>query len=351
MKVLLVEDSATVRAYVERILRGAPDLEVLPPASDGATGIEHAVTKSPDIILMDLDLPVIDGVQAIEEIMRVAPCPIVVLSAYVDLPDEGDRTFEALQAGAVDVLRKPRGLSGAAVANFNEQLLRMIRLMVGARVMRRIPRKSAPAPDRSNAYARLAGAERRFGIVVIGASTGGPPVLHEILRRIPRPFHLPIVVSQHIMPGFEHGLASWLGKTGHCVAVARSGEAIQPGRVHIAPADKHLAVRSGWLEILPEARARPVPSVDVLFQSTADSFGPRSVAVLLSGMGRDGTMGMLSLRKCGGLTLTQSAETCMIDSMPRAARARNASCGDLGPQELAEVLTHLARSQRGNPEE
>jgi two-component system chemotaxis response regulator CheB len=215
LRVLLVEDSRVVRAYVEGVLRQS-DLELLPAACDGPTGVALATTARPDVVLMDLELPGLDGVACIREIMARAPCPIVVLSAYLDAP-ERDRTFESLDAGAVEVMSKPAGLDAATIAAFRERLLRTVRLMAQARVVRRAALGSARAEP------RIVASPRRHGLVVIGASTGGPIALCEVLRRIPPPFAVPVVVAQHIVAGFEAGLVEWLGTTGHVVRLARAG--------------------------------------------------------------------------------------------------------------------------------
>lgn len=337
MKVLLVEDSLTVRAYVEGILRSAPDITLLPAARDGATGVAFAKSYAPDVILMDLELPVLSGLEAIAEIMSTAPCPIVVLSGALDKHGV-NRTFAAFQAGVVDVLAKPKGLSPDERARFGERLLRTLRVMSQARVLRRrsqLPSRPAiePAPL----------PPVRYEVVCIGASTGGPQVLRGLLDALPAPFPLPILICQHIVPGFEHGLATWLAESGHRVhVVGSSPERMETGRVLVARADHHLAVRGYEAVVLPAVKGQPTPSVDVLFESVADSFGSRAVALLLSGMGEDGKRGLLALRERGALTVTQSAETCVIDGMPCAARSAGASVRDLSPSQMVELLKSLA---------
>ncbi|HSN96871.1 MAG TPA: chemotaxis protein CheB [Candidatus Nanopelagicales bacterium] len=339
MRVLLVEDSLTVRAYVEGILRAAPDITLLPTATDGATGVSLAITERPNVILMDLELPVLDGLGAIHEIMSTAPCPIVVLSGQLDLPAR-DRTFESFQAGAVDVLAKPRGLGDDELTRFSERLLRVVRVMSEARVLsrhRRRPQSSPPTP--SSPLPPLSSA---LEAVLIGASTGGPLVLREILGGIPAPFPCPILISQHIVPGFEYGLSTWLALSGHRVSVVAPGDRMESGRVFVARADRHLSLRGRELVLEPGDPGRPIPSADVLFLSALASLGPRCIALLLTGMGEDGRKGMLALRQRGALTVTQSASTCIVDGMPAAARAAGASSRDLSPAEIAALLRQMA---------
>ena len=340
MKVLLVEDSLTVRAYIEGILRSAPDITLLPPARDGAVGVELAKAHTPDVILMDLELPVMSGIQAIREIMATAPRPIVVLSGELDKPGS-DRTFESFHAGAVEVLAKPRGLSSEESERFSERLLRTIRLMSQARVLRRRATAPKPLPTRPPGPQPTA-TPGQFDVILIGASTGGPFVVRTLLDEIPVPYPLPIVLCQHIVPGFEHGMATWLSETGHKVSVVNPGDHATAGHVYVARADKHLTVNGLELTILPIITKQLTPSVDVLFESAALSLGNRCAAFLLTGMGDDGRRGMIALKQKGALTVTQSAESCVIDGMPGSARAAGASTFDLSPPRMVELLRHIA---------
>lgn len=351
MKVLVVEDSQTVRTYIEAILRAAPDIELLPPARDGITAVELAQTHRPDVILMDLELPRMSGIEAIREIMSTAPKPIVVLSGTLDEKDS-DRTFASFNAGAVEVLAKPRGLSKEDQERFSERLLRTVRLMSEARVLRRSsllqskksrpPQvESAPPPEPTDPtnYTTIE-------MVLIAASTGGPQVVRNIFDEIPTPFPLPIILCQHIVPGFEEGLAHWLSRSGHDVRLARNEEVTSAGRIYVARADKHLVLNGFELMFRTPMGKRVVPSADVLFDSAARTLGHRCAAFLLTGMGDDGGQGLLALKQQGALTVTQSAATCTIDGMPKAARTLDASLLDLSPTRIVELLKRLADSKR-----
>ncbi|MFO0580571.1 MAG: chemotaxis protein CheB [Polyangia bacterium] len=338
MKVLLAEDSRTVIAYLEAIFRQTADVTLLPVAHDGASAVEAACALRPDLILMDLMLPVLDGIEAIRQIMALVPCPIVVLSEHVATP-QGDRTFEALAAGAVDVLAKPSGVEPKQAAEFAERLIAMVRLMVTARVVRR-PARTGPASAGSSSPWR-----GRFELVAIGASVGGPQLLWELLRQLPAPFPLPIVICQHILAGFEQGLAAWLSRTRHAVRVAAPGDRPQAGRVLLAPSERHLVLRNGRCEyVAPAERSlqrQMTPSVDVLFESLAESIGRRCVALLLTGMGEDGARGLHELRKRGALTVAQNGESCVVDGMPAAARALGAAELELTPAGMVKLLLQV----------
>lgn len=339
MKVLLVEDSRAVTAFVEGVLRAEPDMELLPVASDGRAGVEAARRLRPNLVLMDLELPGLDGVEAITEIMATAPCPIVVLSGNLELPGR-NRTFESLRAGAVDVLAKPTGTQPDVVSAFRERLVRTVRVMSEARVVGRRCRPAAPLCVAPTPPSREL-PSGRCELVAVGGSTGAPPLVYELLRALPGPTPFPIVVAQHIVSGFEAGFARWLCATGQRVKLAEDGEPLEAGTVYVARADGNLAVRPTRLEVRPGVRA-PLPSVDVLFESVAESFGARAAGLLLSGMGDDGARGLLALRRAGALTATQSGESCVVASMPSAGRALGGSRLTLGPGELAALLKDLA---------
>jgi two-component system, chemotaxis family, protein-glutamate methylesterase/glutaminase len=348
MKVLVVEDSLTVRTYIEAILRNSPDITVLPPARDGMVGVELAQTHLPDVILMDLELPRMTGIDAIKEIMATTPRPIIVLSGALE--SEGtDRTFESFQAGAVEVLAKPRGLSNEDRARFAEKLLRTIRVMSEARVLRR--RATGTTSNQQSASTLPLDVQPaqhdRLEVILIGASTGGPQVLRSILDELPAPYPLPIVICQHIVPGFEEGMATWLSDSGHHVRLVIPGERAIPHKVYVARADKHLAMNGLDLTIRQPVVRQVVPSVDVLFDSAAVTLGNRCAAFLLTGMGEDGRHGLMALKTRGALTVTQSAATCVIDGMPGAARAMGASMLDLSPARMVDLLKQIALMHSG----
>lgn len=359
IRVLLIEDSRTVAAYLEAVLRGDREFTVLPAASDGLTGLEAALEHRPDVILLDLELPGLDGISVIEQIMETDPRPIVVLSAHLSAPGR-DRAFDSLEAGAVEVLAKPSGLYGEEEERFREKLLQTVRLMAGARVVRRWGRRrrsltmpalpgaaSGVKPSRiSPTEASLAALQGglRPQIVLIAGSTGGPPVIEHLLRVAAPPFSIPIVIAQHTIAGFEEGLAKWLCGTGHAVRVAREAGLLSAGEVLLARADRHFSVHEGCFRLEPVAGSGPVPSADVLFRSAAQAYGAGALGVLLSGMGSDGARGLMELRRRGATTITQRADTCVIDGMPGAARAMGAGLWDLTPDEVGEVLRRAAGS-------
>lgn len=330
MKVLLVEDSRVVAAYVRQLVQRFPEIDLMPVVDNGLDAVSIVAETRPDVVLMDLQLPKLDGVEAIRRIMEQSPVPIVVMSAYVGGP-RGNRTFESLRAGAVDVLPKPQGLSQTEVRDFGTRLMETLRACMTANFQARRQNLTNPVLVSG---ARVADVE----LVLIGSSTGGPPLLWSLFSGVPVPFRTPIVVGQHLVEGFDHSLAQWLSGTGHDVRVAVDGEPLVRERVYVVPSDRHMAITDGRFHELPRAAAVPVPNIDKLFQSVARQGAARVAAMLLTGMGRDGADGLLALRKSGALTIAQSGETCVVDGMPKAARALEAAERVLGPDELRALL-------------
>jgi two-component system chemotaxis response regulator CheB len=342
VKILLVEDSATVAAYVASILGTEPDMELVGVAQTAEDGVRMTRQHKPNVVLMDMQLPDHDGLWAIERIMSENPCPIVVLSGQLR-SRERDLSFESLRAGAVDVMAKPTGLSPEARANFRESLLSTIRLMCSAVVVRRRKAKESPWPKEitgTHGVSADALASRRF--VLIGASTGGPELIYRLLAGLPSPLPYAVLITQHTLDGFDESLASWLACSGHPVKLAREGLEILPGTVTLAPADKHMRVEFGRIVLTPSKRGESISTVDSMFESAAKSWGSECLGVLLSGMGKDGSEGMRALHQRGALTVAQTADSCVVSSMPDSARARGAVRYVLNPDEILGLLRDLS---------
>lgn len=370
IRVLIVEDSATVRGHLREVLAGDPALEIVGEAADGKRAIEACLALRPDVITMDMMLPVITGLGATEYIMAHCPTPILVVSASTNR-GELYQTYEALSAGAVDVMEKPRGdeLDGAWEATFLATVklvsrIRVITHMAGRQrsldqleadgpVARRDPGPAAPeGPATAAGGAAAAGlvrpgsGSRLFTAVAIGASTGGPGALVDVLRALPPDLTLPVVLVLHIGKPFGDAFASWLdGQTRRPVAFASDGQSLSSvtGRVVMAPPDRHLVVRGDrlWLSDAPE-RHSCRPSVDTLFESVARAIGPRAIGCLLTGMGRDGAEGLLAIRRAGGITIAQDEATSVVYGMPREAAILGAADRVLPLQAIGAAITALA---------
>jgi len=339
LRVLVVEDSKTVRARILEVLSADPDIEIAGEAQDGKRAIELCRELRPDVITLDMMLPVMTGLAATEYIMAHFPTPILIVSASVNR-GELFRTYDALAAGAVDVLEKPTGEEPAGV--WETRFIAAVKLVSRIKVITH-PRARLGLFTRrpvAGASHGVPPAGLRPSVVAIGASTGGPGAIVDVLRTIPAGFPTPILFVLHIGEPFGTAFADWLdGQSSHRVSYARDGEPLASavGRVVMAPPDKHLRVRDRalWLTSEPE-RHSCRPSVDILFESIAAELGAASAACLLTGMGRDGAAGLLEIRRRGGLTIAQDEATCVVYGMPREAVLLGAAervlpLGQIGP--------------------
>lgn len=334
--VLLVDDSATVRAVLRRLLTAEATIRIVGEAADGLQAVELANRLRPDLVVMDLELPGLDGLAATREIRRQRPVPVVVVTSTARR-ELVDGAFDAMDDGVVGVFAKPdvpemwHELSGA-LRDLARRVVRPVRPAAGTTV--------APAAD--------VGA-RRVRVVAIGASTGGPAAVRTVLSGLGGRLDAGIAIVQHIAEGFEAGFADWLRhETGLDVQVAADDQELLAGQVRVAPHGAHLVlVAENRLHL---DRATPAvrghrPSADVLFASVAATVGARAAGVLLTGMGSDGAEGLLRMRRQGGLTIAQSEASCTVYGMPRAARERDAAELVLDPAEIGGVLAAACRGR------
>ncbi len=341
IRVLLAEDSATTREYLAWLLGEEAGIEVAGTARDGAEAVAQAERLRPDVILMDIDMPRLNGFEASRQIMERTPTPIVLISASADQVEVA-RTFAALEAGALAVLEKPRGPGHPRQDDMARQLRETVRLMSEVRVVRRWPRRQAPAA----ASAPREWVGRPIRLVAIGASTGGPPVVAQILKALPGDLRAPMLLVQHISPGFVAGLAGWLRQaTRHPVKVAEHDEQARPGTVYVAGDGAQLGITGqGRIVLAPAAQQEGFcPSVSHLFESAADAYGPAALGVLLTGMGQDGAAGLRRLRDAGGLTVAQDEATSVVFGMPQAAIRLGAAEQVLAPAGIARLIASLVR--------
>lgn len=358
-RVLVVEDSRTVRARIVEVLRADPALEVVGEAGDGREGIELCQRLRPDVVTLDMMLPIMTGLAATEYIMAYCPTPILIVSSSTNR-GELFRTYEALAAGAVDVLEKPRG--DEPDGDWERRLVAAVKLVSRVRVITHPrARLSSYTGEHAGRGARAEGPDREGAAagpraVALGVSTGGPAALVEVLGHLPPSFPLPVLAVMHLGPLFSAAFADWLG--GQCalpVRYARDGEVLPPvgagGGVILAPPERHLVVRGERLHLTTEAEVHSCrPSVDVLFTSLARELGGRVAACLMTGMGRDGAAGLLEVRRAGGLTIAQDEASSVVFGMPREAIALGAARQILALREIGPTLERLGRTpDRGGP--
>lgn len=339
--VLVAEDSPATREYLVYLIEQDPALEVAAVARDGMEAVEQAERLRPDVILMDVQMPRLNGFEATRLIMERAPTPIVIVSASF-ARDEVGMTFEALSAGALTVVEKPLGPDHPRQAESAAKLVETLRLMAEVKVVRRWPRRAhalaAPAP--------VVPSDRAARVVAIGASTGGPAAVSEILQGLPGDLPAPLLLVQHIAPGFTEGLVEWLGQgTRLAVKLARADEPVAPGTVFVAPEHFQMGItKAGRIRLAQElAEDGFCPSAGHLFESVAEAYGPAAAGILLTGMGRDGAKGLMRLREAGGVTIAQDEETSVVFGMPGEAARIGAAQHVLPPNRIAELIRSLAK--------
>jgi two-component system chemotaxis response regulator CheB len=348
VRVLIVEDSPTVREYLRGVLERDAELEVVGAAGDGKQAIELCQALRPDVITLDMMLPVMSGLAATEYIMAHSPTPILIVSASTNR-GELYKTYDALAAGALDVLDKPAGgetdsaWEGRLVATV--KLISRIKVITHPRARLAGLRETLAQPE---PVARSARPTRTFSAVAIGASTGGPGALVRILGDVPPPLSVPVFVVVHIGEPFGSSFADWLdSQTAHRVAHAEHGAEVLPGRIVLAPPNRHLVVRDGRVWLTTDAERHSCrPSVDVLFESLASEYGAGTMAALLTGMGRDGAAGLLRIRAAGGVTIAQDEASSVVYGMPREAVALGAACQVLPLGEIGLALAAVAGGRR-----
>ncbi len=325
LRVLVVDDSPVARAVLRSILERDGQIEVVGLARNGWEAVQLTAQLRPDVITMDVRMPGMDGYEATRQIMAYHPTPILIVTASLAKQDV-DFSFHMLEAGALDIFEKPAGDDPSALRNRAQALIERVRLLSRVRVITHLRgRRRQPAPTPAPlapvqvqpAPMPLQSPER---LVVIGASTGGPRALRQVLHRLPADLPAPVLVVQHMAVGFMQGLVEWLaGETALQVATAHDGEGLAPGRVYVAPENRHLLVEPRRVRLADRPATTPIPSVDVTMHAAARTFGRRAIGVLLTGMGDDGARGLLAIRRAGGSTIAQDEATSTIFGMPRAA--------------------------------
>jgi len=327
-RVVVIDDSAYNRRTITKMLEGMPNVEVVGYAVDGEEGIRKIAELKPDLATLDLEMPKMDGFTLLRIVMNSFPTPIIVISSK----SEDERVFKALELGAVDFIAKPTGRISDELLKIRDDLQEKVRAVfnLNSALFNRgetVP-VAVPAAGRKGVAAlRPAAASIKADIVAVGSSTGGPPALQCILSAFTEKPPFAMVVSQHMPAGFTRTFADRLNRTTALeVMEARDGDMVMPGRVLIAPGGRNMVFQSVGGEIVarvvePSAADRYIPSVDAMFISLAEQFGSRIVAVVLTGMGNDGSRGVKAVKTAGGQVLAESEESCVVFGMPREAIA------------------------------
>lgn len=338
VRVLVADDSPTARHLLVSLCERDPDITVVGQAGDGLEAVALTRSLRPSLVLMDVHMPRMDGLEATKTIMRESPTPIIMVTAGTAHRDV-EASLSAIRLGALTVVPKP---CGPGVAGFDQaatRLTSMIKALSDVRVVRRRVGTTPPPTDGLTPTSRPR-------LVAVAASTGGPPAVCRFLQCLPADLPVPVVVVQHLVVGFMPGLVDWLRlEVPFHVAQAQDGERLRAGTVYLAPDDRHLEVttdlRARLADGVPVAGFRP--SASALFSSLARSVGRGAVAVVLTGMGSDGLEGARALRAAGGRVLAQDEESCAVYGMPRAVTQAGLS-DVVGPVE--ELAAHVAENMR-----
>jgi two-component system chemotaxis response regulator CheB len=348
IRVLVVEDSGVARELIKHILSSDPEIRIIGTAGDGEEALKFVAKDKPDVITMDIIMPNMDGFEATRRIMESQPIPIVMVTATL-VQEEVNRTWQAVEAGAVAVLEKPRYPCTDEEA---ARLIQTVKLMSQVKLVRRwksrptVPQPQPTEPRRSVVVQKDKPPRKDVAAVVMGASTGGPQALHQILSRLPADFPVPILLVQHISPGFTVGFVQWLNRAVPLeVRLPVHGDRAQAGKVYVAPDGHHMKIDK-FMRILL-TKEDPVggirPSVSCLFRSATEALGAGALGILLTGMGRDGAEELAEMKNQGATTIIQDEESCVVYGMPGEAAKLGAATYSFPPEKIAGFLQKLAK--------
>jgi two-component system, chemotaxis family, protein-glutamate methylesterase/glutaminase len=347
LRVLVVDDSALMRKLIPQTLREDPTIEVVGTAMDGAIGLKKIEELRPHVVTLDIDMPRMDGIEMLRQITRKHRVPVIVVSAQT--AQSASLTLKALALGAFDFVTKPPDAASGRIEQIASELAIKIKVAASSGA----PKMIITVPEARRKHARRTSMPQwPTRVVAIGISTGGPNALQYLFAQLPEDFPGCLVVVQHMPEGFTEMFANRLHESSPIeVKEAQSGDLLLAGRALICPGNRHMKVRRmphGDIAVLvdqPRVNGHR-PSVDVLFQSVANEFGNNAIGVLMTGMGEDGAAGLGAIQAAAGITLAQSPDTCVVDSMPRAAINRGFASRVVSLSNLASVLQALCTAER-----
>lgn len=344
IKVLVVEDSLTAQKILVKILSADSQIEVVAVASSGEEALEQLKHISPDLITMDIHMPGMDGLEVTRKIMESKPIPIIVVSASC-LVEDIERAFQLIEAGALTAIAKPIAIGSGDFEATAWRLVQTVKDMASVKVIKRWPKQNKEKTQADKLFDRQVPKLKPFKLVAIGASTGGPQAIETILKNLPKDYPASILVVQHIAPGFLAGMVEWLDNIiALRVKVANDGEKTEAGTVYLCPEGKHMGINKE--SIIALSGAEPIgghrPAVSYLFKTLAQNYSD-CLAILLTGMGKDGAAELLELKEQGGITIAQDKESSVIHGMPGAAIALGAQCHILNLESITNVLLQNRR--------
>ncbi len=344
IKVLIVEDSPTVSLYLEYLLKEDPEIEVIGNVSNGKLAVEFVAKNKPDIVTMDIDMPVMNGLDATRLIMERTPIPIIIVTVSRNA-QKHNISMEALAAGALTVIQKPKDIKLGIKSIENKRMLSMLKIYSQVKVIKR--RHSSftsvtPSAAISTQQVKLPLSDRLHNrkYIAIGISSGGPGVLKALFDSISENFPLPIVVVQHITDGFLESMVLWLnGSSKLTIKVAENDETLLQGHVYFAPNGFQMGVKHNRIELLKQTKEMKIcPSVEFLFKSLLLEGAGKSIAMLLTGMGSDGAAELKQLKNAGSITIAQDKESSLVHGMPGVAIELNGADYIYNPGQIIELL-------------
>jgi len=346
MRVLVVDDSAFMRRAVCHMLGTDPTIEVVGAAKNGKEGLEMANILKPDVITMDIEMPVMDGIEALQQIMKQCPTKVLMLSSLTT--DGSHAALRALNLGAADVMAKDVATVSMPGTSTQHDLVTRVQALGRAGRISRTPTQGKPVSSGPKSVSFSPG---QFDVICIGSSTGGPPILERVLHPLPQSFQIPVIIAQHMPEVFTKTMSDRLNKDCAVEVVhAENHMPVQPGKVYIAPGGQHTHLkrsRSGgarWELIVNNEPIEALykPGVDALFQSAAKHVGAQTLAIVMTGIGHDGLKGASELHACGGSIIAQSEESCVVYGMPKGVTEKNLIIASLDPDAMAAALLALA---------
>ncbi len=351
IRVLIAEDSPLIQKLLIKILSEDSVFEVVGVASSGVEAVKLSRLFKPDIISMDLMMPLMDGLEATKRIMQTNPVPVVIVSSIYK-PEEIHLAVKELDSGAVAILPKPEGPGSERFIKDASKYRNMLKIMSEIRVVRRPNNIPASQEQKFKKNIIKCSPPEQTEIIAIGASAGGPESLREILTNLTYPLNAPIIIVQHIDVHFVEGFSLWLQQYAKCrVKLADEGEQLLKNTIYIAPGKRHITIKKPltvYLSTPKEGENGHIPSIDFLMESIANCYGNRAVAILLSGMGRDGAQGIYQAMLSGSYTIAQNQESCLIYGMPAEAVKIGAVCKVMPPFEIAQEINRLLMSKPDN---